>query len=437
MHHTLKPNSASHTLVVGDRYGLIMSAVKTASCLRLTATCFFVFSLSLLLPQITRAVLGTQSAKSALHVWNVGESEAPLQKAVMPERVGPVAASQDGAWLFGGGASGKLYVWALGSGALVNTVVAHYRQITALAVTKDGACVVTGGDDGIIHVWMVSSLVDVKTQGAPTAVHTWTSHGLRISSLYCALGPYGETVVISGSLDSTVKVWKLPQGQLVADIVYPSNITSVALDAFEQMLFAGSSEGPIYCTRFSDDPMVAHMSVSGEESSESRTIMRGHQGAVTSMAVVCHGVNQVLISASTDALVHLWDVVSGQLIGSFRKHTGPVTSLSLLPKLPSSDARPAALVGKLQKYTRHVLAGGEVPPESALFWVRGPGQQRRVLPDFAESALTAGQQGNDVQRRVGELEAEVERLQELNRKLFEFDVDKVLEGQKKRKTQDD
>lgn len=377
-----------------------------------------------------------------MHVWNIGASEAPEQKAITPERIGAIAATQDGAWMFGGGVSGRLYVWAVGSGALVNTVTAHYRSVTALAVTKDGSCLVTGGDDGIIHVWMVSALVDVKTQGSPVATHTWTSHGLKITSLFCGFGPSGETLILSGSLDSTVKIWKLPQGQLVADIVYSSNITSVTMDAFEQMIFAGSSDGTIYCVRFSDDPLVAHMSVSGDhpqqgngKGNDSGTILRGHNGAITSMVVVCHGSSQVLVSASMDTHVHLWDIASGQLIGSFRKHAAPVLSLVALPKIPLGANKPHPLVvGKLQKYTRHVLAGGEVPRESSLYWVRGGGAQQ-VLPDFEDGALLLhSRRDHDAQRRVAELEAEVERLHVLNRELFEFDVGKVLGSAKKRRT---
>lgn len=137
--------------------------------------------------------------------------------------------------MFGGGKSGKIYVWALGSGVLLNVFEAHFREVTCLSVTSDGACLVSGGDDGVVHAWMVSALVDSSVAARkPVALHTWTGHGLKISALHCALGPFGETVVLSASLDATVKMWRLGDGALVADVAFPGAVTCLALDIFEE-----------------------------------------------------------------------------------------------------------------------------------------------------------------------------------------------------------
>ncbi len=85
------------------------------------------------------SLVSSQSARAALHVWNL-PAESPWQKSPVPEKMGPLAATAD--YLFAGGKSGRLYVWAVGSGALINSVAAHYREVTALAVTGDGACVI-------------------------------------------------------------------------------------------------------------------------------------------------------------------------------------------------------------------------------------------------------------------------------------------------------
>src|SRR5689334_4421122 len=58
--------------------------------------------------------ISSQSARAALHVWNL-PAESPSQKSAVPEKVGPLAATPD--YLFAGGKSGRLYVWAVGSGA--------------------------------------------------------------------------------------------------------------------------------------------------------------------------------------------------------------------------------------------------------------------------------------------------------------------------------
>jgi pre-rRNA-processing protein IPI3 len=48
-----------------------------------------------------------------------------------PERIGPLAVSDDGSMCCGGGVSGRLYLWEVGSGALVRSWDAHYKVYIA------------------------------------------------------------------------------------------------------------------------------------------------------------------------------------------------------------------------------------------------------------------------------------------------------------------
>ncbi len=301
-------------------------------------------------------------------------------------------------------------------------------------------------------MWLISSLVDLKSQASPSAQHTWTSHGLRVTGLLCGLGSYGETVVVSSSLDSTVKLWKLPHGALVADVVYSSSITCVALDAFERILFAGASDGTIFCSRFAEEPLQRNASLSNEgDGSNDRNVLCAHTGAITALRVVTQGMRQVLISASSDKQVHLWDIESGQMVASFRKHTAAVTSLAVLPALPPSIGESGgharvSVVGKLQKYPRSVGHNGDVPAESALFWTRHiRSHHRDALPVFDDERDATGSSAiavvtlpaesgiaDEAQQRLDELEAEVARLREENRTLFEFDVGQIVGADKKR-----
>jgi pre-rRNA-processing protein IPI3 len=47
-----------------------------------------------------------------------------------PEKIGPLAVSDDGSLCCGGGVSGRLYLWEVGSGALVRSWDAHYKVYT-------------------------------------------------------------------------------------------------------------------------------------------------------------------------------------------------------------------------------------------------------------------------------------------------------------------
>ena len=50
-----------------------------------------------------------------------------LQRAFTVEPMHSLAATADGAFVAGGGASGAIYVWATGSGQLLRSWPAHYK----------------------------------------------------------------------------------------------------------------------------------------------------------------------------------------------------------------------------------------------------------------------------------------------------------------------
>jgi WD40 repeat protein len=382
-------------------------------------------------------LIASQGSRPAVHLYSLGSSESPL-KCPMPERM-RVVASPCGSFLFGGGASGKLYAWALGSGALVAVVEAHYRDVTCLAITSDGACLVSGGEDGVVHAWMVSALVDSASSRRPQALHTWTAHGLKITGLHCGVGACGETVVLSSSLDCTVKVWRLGSGALVADVLFPRAITSVVMDALEQYVFAGASDGSVFCANFKESAIEKHMAVAGDEgdgdaTKQFRSVLSAHTLEVSVLKVASVGVRQVLLSGSRDGLVNVWDVESGELMSTFKKHNSVAVTAIDLVLLPSGcefPERQQVAVAKLQKFQQD-----NCEINAGLLW-------RCIAP--AVTAVEARQHsssgaaevvertdGEGLQERVQQLERENEELRGANKRLYEFNVDKVLEKKQRK-----
>ena len=408
VHHTLKANQGSNkgSVVVGGDY-----------------------------------LISAQSSRAALHVYNL-----PFESAIkcpVAEKV-VLAVSPDRSFLFGGGASGKLYVWALASGALLRVCDGHYRAVSALAVTSDGACLISGGEDGILNAWLVSSLVDVRAESSsPSAQYTWTGHGLRITGIHCGLGPYGETVVLSSSLDCTVKMWKLSSGDLVSDVLFPRAITSLAMDAFEEILFAGASDGTVFCVDFRHSPVEQHMVVSDQDEQPReqtfRSVLSAHSSEITALCVVNQGGRQVLLSGSRDSQIHCWDLESGQLVSSFKRHSGVITSLHVILMAPGCvfDTEKRAVVGKLQKYQ---IQGDQavVHEDSGVFWKLRAKKHRldnskHLIDGGMQSVVEAPTEtvSEAAERRLQELEEECQKLRAANDKLYNLNVEKLL-----RKSQD-
>lgn len=56
----------------------------------------------------------------------------------------------------------------------------------------------------------------------------------------------GSAVLVTASLDRSIKLWSLATGKLLRSITLPAGATSVTMDAGEHVLLAGCADGSIY-----------------------------------------------------------------------------------------------------------------------------------------------------------------------------------------------
>jgi WD40 repeat protein len=142
----------------------------------------------------------------------VGGSAAVIYRTSTPERLTALAC--DGDFLYGGGLSGALFVWKMDTGELVKHVSTwHFGEVTFLSVVEaalggcGGIIVVSASVDDTVKVWrnladpVVVSLPEVKTVAVASAV--------------------GGSVAVAAGFRDGVKVF--PKG-----VLYPvEDVTSV------------------------------------------------------------------------------------------------------------------------------------------------------------------------------------------------------------------
>jgi WD40 repeat protein len=81
---------------------------------------------------------------------------------------------------------------------------AHTKGVSALTISPDGRILVSGGDDHIIKLWSLPEGNLLKTlEGHP---------GGRVNAL--VINPEGN-ILASGCSDKTIKLWRLPDGKLL------------------------------------------------------------------------------------------------------------------------------------------------------------------------------------------------------------------------------
>ncbi|KAG4305411.1 hypothetical protein PORY_000967 [Pneumocystis oryctolagi] len=296
-------------------------------------------------------IFSNQKKKPMIHIYT-WQKESICQKMFVPEALSVFTLSHDVCWGIGGTSEGKLYVWQvtdtffsmlnlripkISSGNLVFVHHAHYQKITAITFTMDNTFFLTGSEDSSLCLWRLSDVVDLHVQKDNIrAVKTWNDHRLSITDIVCGFGTANMARVFTSSLDNTVNVWDLGTQSLLTTFVLQNPVTCLTIDPTEKAFYAGTDAGNIY--------LVDLYRPSEENSSESfyeavggskkiiqgvkdeSYVFKGHESTVLCITLSFDG--SLLITGSEDKNVFVWDIATRQMIQSFRKQNGPITSIS-------------------------------------------------------------------------------------------------------------
>ena len=281
----------------------------------------------------------------------------PKWKSRVPEYMeGGLKFSPCGQFIFGAGSSGHCYVWStFNEGSLLRAWSAHYRAVQTITFSDCGSYVLTGGADGVVNAWSLLDIVSqdedhhIQQKSNIIPIRTWSTHHLSVSCLHAI--PSGR--IISSSPDRQLAIMEIFSGRTLARIMLPSAIETITTDATAHRLYAGGSDGTIYCidldlyevantaesatTIFlreksssgaTSNNGTSHISQSvlgiGKENLDTSekndssprnshiSEFKGHQRKIISLVLLEHENNDddLLISSSEDGTVRVWDVRS-------------------------------------------------------------------------------------------------------------------------------
>ncbi|MFC1716168.1 OmpL47-type beta-barrel domain-containing protein [Candidatus Poribacteria bacterium] len=135
-----------------------------------------------------------------------------------------------------------------------------------------------------------------------------------------------DSLIASGSEDSTVKLWEADSGERIKAIMrHPFPILSVAISPDSYVVAAGSEAGTITLWDVNYKERIK--------------TLKGHTNRVESMRFSPDG--STLASGSANHTIRLWDMDSGKEVKQFSEHTDSVNSLAFSPDgkiLASSSA---------------------------------------------------------------------------------------------------
>jgi len=362
-------------------------------------------------------VYSLHASKATLNVHKWG-AEQPHIRCALQEKGSAVAASADGQFVAVGTHSGKVMLWLAATGELVRLWEAQFRKVTALEFSCDCTFLYSCGEDGILSCWLLSSLLSSPacTHAPPPKPFFRSSHhSLPITALCCSALPGATALVVSASLDHTVRVFSpVAQQQLQCYNVAATWPTCLALARLHTHIFAGGGNGniiqlPLFCNQ-SD----AHAPPLDHET------LKAHKTSVCALAL--SGDDAVLVSGGEDGTVCVWDALSMQLTRTLQLHKQPISSLHILPQEFPADRQVAQLkkFAPAQSDTGAGVVLSAAAPSGVVPVLLGalqvgpdPGALPLLTDSFALSAYT------------DTLEVDNKKLREHNKKMAKLGMDAI------------
>jgi WD40 repeat protein len=194
--------------------------------------------------------------------------------------------------------------------ALSTTLTGHSSAIDSVAISSDGQTLISGSSDSTIKIW------DLKTGQQRT---TLTDQTYPVNN-FVAINPDGQTL-ISGSLD--LKIWDLKSGALKTSLTGHSNwVNSIVISSDGQSLISGSSDGTI--------------KIWDLKTSSLKTTLNEPSGAVSTVAVSADGQtiasgSGTLLTPNSDNTIKIWDVKTGSVKTTLSGHSEQVNSIAISP----------------------------------------------------------------------------------------------------------
>jgi WD40 repeat protein len=112
-----------------------------------------------------------------------------------------VAVSPDGSMVASGTQAGTIQLWNRATGMSLSAFKAHSGAVMCLAISANGKTLVSGGQDNLVKLW---SIADVPVLQGVLAGHESTVRGAAFLA--------DPNMIVSVSQDRTIRIWRLDVG---------------------------------------------------------------------------------------------------------------------------------------------------------------------------------------------------------------------------------
>lgn len=268
----------------------------------------------------------TGSDDSNINVYDTKTGQ--LRKLLRGHEGGVWALQYMGNTLVSGSTDRSVRVWDIEAGIETHVFRGHTSTVRCLQIlmptkvgeTADGRdvmmpkqpLIITGSRDSTLRIWklpkatdlsFIQSDADADAEENPYFVRQLAGHQHSVR----AIAAHADTLV-SGSYDCSVRVWKISTGETVHRLQgHAQKVYSVVLDTARNRCISGSM-----------DYLVKIWSL---ETGSALYTLEGHSSLVGLLDLNCDR----LVSAAADSTLRIWDPENGQCKSTLTAHTGAIT----------------------------------------------------------------------------------------------------------------
>jgi WD40 repeat protein/outer membrane protein OmpA-like peptidoglycan-associated protein len=224
------------------------------------------------------------------------------QKEALP---GMLVVSPDERFIVAGFLEGTARIWEAQSGEMIDAYYDHLQAITALKFSPvpGSRLVLSASLDSSVKLWNVET-----TETARSFQHKGAVYDASFS-------PNGATIA-SGGAEGVVKIWDAKTGELLQEFEGHNNaIFSVSFSPDGAKLLTAGADGAARLWDINKSKL--HKS------------LIGHKNIITSAVFSPDGSR--VVTASADSSLRVWDAQSGKLIHTLRGHAGAVRKVVFTP----------------------------------------------------------------------------------------------------------
>ncbi|XP_077285600.1 U5 small nuclear ribonucleoprotein 40 kDa protein [Arctopsyche grandis] len=188
----------------------------------------------------------------------------------------------DGQYLASSGFDRQIFMWAVtGECENVSVMTGHTGAIMELHFSRDGSNIFTCSTDMTLALWDVPTSQRIKKLRGHSA-YVNSIHGNR----------RGPQMLVSGSDDSTVKIWDTRKRNVVSTMNSNYQVTAVTFNDTSEQVITGGIDNDIKVWDLRKNEIIYKL--------------RGHSDTVTGLSLSPDG--SYVLSNSMDNTLRIWDI---------------------------------------------------------------------------------------------------------------------------------